>query len=159
MEAQSKRTKPERRLTAEETEILRRKSFRINRDHWQPRYYEDFLSPGYFEHLVHAYTNMESFVRIHPSIRDRTDEDQNDSGSVPLFRRIDQSGQLKSIDIESDEGLPIAVRISMTIVPSYLAAQLQQEISKMVDQKTTTSEQVDHIRSLLEQLSELASSK
>lgn len=94
-------------------------------------------------------------MRIHPSTEDSTvdestDEDQNDSGSVPLFRRTNQSGQLESIDFNADRGLPMALRISMSIVLNHLNAQIQREISNLVDKKTTTSEQAERIRSLLE---------
>ncbi len=152
------------RIQADEAGTTRLNSFRIDRDHWQPRCYKDFLSPGYFEHRVQAYTNVESFVRIHPSTEDSTvdestDEDQNDSGSVPLFRRTNQSGQLESIDFNADRGLPMALRISMSIVLNHLNARIQREISNLVDKKTTTSEQVERIRSLLEQYGKTVPSK
>lgn len=103
----------------------------------------DILSPTYFEHLVSRCTaneNLPQFGRksYHHSTIPIHGSDVDGKASVPK-------------DCMSVEGFPLAMRVLPSMLELHLRARLQHEMGLILDRKTTSTEQMKRIQSLLKQ--------
>lgn len=100
-------------------------------------------SKTYFEDLVSRFTSNESLARL--------TRNQRDSKSVPLYG-LDANGGASLIkDTMSGDGLALALGVLPRMLYYNLCVRLQQEMSLILESKTTDDTQLARVGSLLNQ--------
>ncbi|KAL9033811.1 MAG: hypothetical protein Q9180_005751 [Flavoplaca navasiana] len=104
-------------------------------------------STMYFEDLVSRFTSAESLPRVFRG--------GVESKSVPLFG-LDADGRVSlPKDTVSGEGFALALQVLPKMVYYNLSVRLQQEMSLILESKTTDDTQMARVRSLLNQYAKL----
>ena len=107
-------------------------------------------SPNYFEDLVSKTTAIESLTHVtpNPRLRYRTkflSPIDDDTSSLPLYQENGNGKVLMPQTIGSSEGLGMSLRVLSNMVGTHLEMQMQHETRMILEQKTTSSEQIARI--------------
>ena len=163
----------ERQLTAEEEKILHH-CFPNERDLNWVKFFSPSVpvleqgrmsSPEYFEDLVLKSTAIESLTHVGnerndtiikvsylPINEDHTrvsslpiNDDNTRVSSLPLYQNNGSGKVLMPQTIGPSEGLGLSLRVLSNMVGTHLEMQLQHETRMILEQKTTSSEQIERL--------------
>ena len=105
-------------------------------------------SPEYFETLVLKSTAIESLT--HVKIFARRDDNEDDDLSLPLYQATGSGNSLiLQTVVGSSQGVGLSLRVLSNMVGTHLEMQLQHETRKILEQKTTCSEQMERISRMM----------
>ena len=100
-------------------------------------------SPECFKDLVSKAKDIDNFPRVY-----HRDSDENE-GSVSLHTSNGSGELLMSPDIDSMEGKGLSFRILGRVVMAHLEVQLQHETRMILEQRTTSNEQIERISNMM----------
>lgn len=136
----------ERQLAAEEERILHL-SFPNERAMRWPRFRSpkvpvleqgQMSSPEYYKSLVSKSAAIESLTHAE-------NDDDDEVPSFPLYQNNGSGKALMPQTPGSSEGLGLSLRVLSNIVGTHLEMQMQHETRMILEQKTTSSEQIERI--------------
>ena len=111
-------------------------------------------SPEYFEDLVLKSTAIESLTHVGNDTNDDDDtevsslpinDDNTRVSSLPLYQKNGSGKVLMPQTIGPSEGLGLSLRVLSNMVGTHLEMQLQHETRMILEQKTTSSEQIERL--------------
>lgn len=144
----------ERQLTAEEEKILHHCFPNEEELRWVKFFSPSvpvleqgrMSSPEYFEDLVLKSTAIESLTNVGNEFID--DHDTRVS-SLPLYQKNGSGKVLMPQTIGPSEGLGLSLRVLSNMVGTHLEMQLQHETRMILEQKTTSSEQIERLSGMM----------
>lgn len=107
----------------------------------------NFQSPEYFKDLVLRFTSSKNLAQIGV---DQNNETTGDTETIPLYQSNGE-GEVELNDTASGEGIALAMRILPAMVGLHVHVRLQQELSSILDRKSTSNEQLERVGALLDQ--------
>lgn len=107
-------------------------------------------SPEYFEDLVLKSTAIESLTHVGNDTIDEVsslpiNDDNTRVSSLPLYQKNGSGKVLMPQTIGPSEGLGLSLRVLSNMVGTHLEMQLQHETRMILEQKTTSSEQIERL--------------
>lgn len=121
-----------------------------------------FLGDGYFKELVVASTDVNQLQHVRLKLDKgrafvvdarNTSESLLAEDTIPFFACARRGGPIKASDVASVEGIPLTIRIFEEMTRNHLDAELRHEMVTILENGTTSQEQMARIATLLRRFS------